>query len=57
MIQAERERVLEIRDAGSVASEVVEDVLAMLDIEESMLDVGGRGPSGRPERVFRAAHG
>jgi Na+/H+ antiporter len=38
MIQAERERVLEIRDAGSVASEVVEDVLAMLDIEESMLD-------------------
>ena len=38
MIAAERERVLEIRDAGSVASEVVEDVLAMLDIEESMLD-------------------
>jgi len=38
MIQAERERVLEIRDAGSVPSEVVEDVLAMLDIEESMLD-------------------
>jgi len=39
MIAAERRRVLEIRDAGSVASEVVEDVLAMLDVEESMLDV------------------
>ena len=32
-------RVLEIRSAGSVASEVVADVLAMLDVEESMLDV------------------
>lgn len=39
MIAAERRRVLEIRDAGSVPSEVVEDVLAMLDVEESMLDV------------------
>jgi Na+/H+ antiporter len=39
MIAAERRRVLEIRDAGSVASEVVEDVLLMLDVEESMLDV------------------
>lgn len=39
MIAAERRRVLEIRDAGSVPSEVVEDVLALLDVEESMLDV------------------
>jgi Na+/H+ antiporter len=39
MIAAERRRVLEIRDAGQVASEVVEDVLVMLDVEESMLDV------------------
>ena len=38
MIEAERGRVLEIRSTGSVASEVVSDVLAMLDIEESMLD-------------------
>ncbi|KAA1428355.1 cation:proton antiporter domain-containing protein [Nocardioides antri] len=38
MIEAERRRVLEIRSTGSVASEVVSDVLAMLDIEESMLD-------------------
>ena len=39
MIEAERRRILEIRSAGSVASEVVADVLAMLDVEESMLDV------------------
>ena len=38
MLQAERDRVLDIRDAGSVPSEVIEDVLAMLDVEESMLD-------------------
>ena len=35
MIEAERERVLEIRSAGTVASDVVAEVLAMLDIEES----------------------
>jgi CPA1 family monovalent cation:H+ antiporter len=39
MIDAERRRVLEIRKSGTVASEVVSDVLAMLDVEESMLDV------------------
>ena len=39
MIEAERGRVLEIRSSGSVASEVVSDVLSMLDIEESMLDI------------------
>jgi CPA1 family monovalent cation:H+ antiporter len=39
MIEAERARVLEIRSSGSVPSEVVADVLAMLDVEESMLDV------------------
>ncbi len=38
MIDAERARVLEIRSGGTVASEVVSEVLAMLDIEESMLD-------------------
>jgi CPA1 family monovalent cation:H+ antiporter len=38
MIDAERGRVLEIRSAGTVAHEVVEEVLAMLDVEESMLD-------------------
>jgi CPA1 family monovalent cation:H+ antiporter len=38
MIDAERRRVLEIRSTGTVPSEIVSDVLAMLDIEESMLD-------------------
>ncbi|CAN5446366.1 Na+/H+ antiporter [soil metagenome] len=41
MIEAERGRVLEIRSAGTTPSEVVADVLAMLDVEESMLDVAG----------------
>ena len=39
MIQAERERVLEIRDSGTAPSDVVSEVLAMLDVEESMLEV------------------
>ncbi|MGA8847663.1 MAG: cation:proton antiporter [Nocardioides sp.] len=38
MIRAERERVLEVRSSGATPSEVVADVLAMLDIEESMLE-------------------
>ncbi len=38
MIDAERARVLEIRSTGTVAHEVVDDVLSMLDVEESMLD-------------------
>jgi CPA1 family monovalent cation:H+ antiporter len=38
MIEAERARVLEVRSSGSVPSEVVSEVLAMLDLEESMLD-------------------
>ncbi len=38
MIEAERARILEIRDGGTVASEVISDVLAMLDVEESMLE-------------------
>ena len=38
MIEAERSRILEIRKSGTVASEVIADVLAMLDVEESMLD-------------------
>jgi len=42
MITAERERVLEIRNAGTVPSEVVSEVLAMLDVEESVLDHSAR---------------
>ncbi len=39
MLQAERARVLEVRSGGQIPHEVVEDVLAALDVEESMLDV------------------
>lgn len=39
MIEAERRRILEIRNEGRVASEVVAEVLATLDVEESMIDV------------------
>jgi CPA1 family monovalent cation:H+ antiporter len=39
MIAAERARVLDIRRSGQVASEVISQVLAMLDVEESMLDI------------------
>jgi CPA1 family monovalent cation:H+ antiporter len=42
MLAAERERVLAVRSGGTVASEVVSDVLAMLDVEESMLDAATR---------------
>lgn len=39
MLDAERAKVLKIRDTGQVDSEIVVDVLAMLDVEESMLDI------------------
>ena len=40
MIDAERRRVLEIRSTGKVPHEVIEEVLASLDVEESMLEFG-----------------
>ena len=46
MIDAERQRVLEIRGTGRVPSDVVAEVLAMLDVEESMID---RAASARAE--------
>jgi len=39
MIDAERARVLDIRNSGTVPSDVVAEVLTMLDVEESMLAV------------------
>ncbi|GAA5144979.1 Na+/H+ antiporter [Nocardioides marinquilinus] len=42
MIAAERERVLEIRSEGTTPSAVVAEVLAMLDVEESLLDTASR---------------
>jgi CPA1 family monovalent cation:H+ antiporter len=38
MIDAERARVLEARSSGEYAHEVVQEVLGMLDVEESMLE-------------------
>ena len=38
-LQAEREEVLRIRRTGTQEADVIEQVLAMLDIEESMLDL------------------
>ena len=38
MLEAERARVLEVRSEGRVPHEVVQDVLAALDVEESMID-------------------
>lgn len=38
MIQAERKRVLEIRATGKVPSDVIAEVLELLDLEESMLE-------------------
>lgn len=55
MIDAERKRVLEIRSAGTVAHEVVEEVLGMLDIEESMLDYS-QGQRRRVGTTVVAAH-
>jgi len=46
MIHAERARVLEIRSEGKVPSEVVSQVLGLLDIEESMLDAGSEAREG-----------
>jgi len=39
MLGAERARVLQVRDSGRYPHEVIDDVLRVLDVEESMLDV------------------
>ena len=39
MLNAERAKVLHVRTTGEIPHEVVEDVLATLDVEESMLDI------------------
>lgn len=59
MIAAERAKVLEIRSQGSVPSEVVREVLAMLDVEESMLDIAATDDdrSVRQERLSARSAG
>ncbi|WP_307861989.1 Na+/H+ antiporter [Nocardioides sp. SYSU D00065] len=46
MIEAERAKVLMVRSKGKVPSDVVSQVLGMLDIEESMLDAGTEARAG-----------
>jgi Na+/H+ antiporter len=57
MIDAERRRVLEIRSTRTVASDVVRDVLNILDVEESMLDVAASDEDAHAPRVRRSAAG
>lgn len=38
MLQAERETVLQVRDSGTLDYEILQHVLARLDLEESMID-------------------
>ena len=49
MIDAERARVLEIRSTGTVPSDVIRDVLTVLDVEESMLDAATGDEDDRDE--------
>ncbi len=44
MIEAERAKVLLVRSKGKIPSDVVSGVLAMLDVEESMLDAAAEAP-------------
>jgi Na+/H+ antiporter len=56
MIEAERERVLEVRSERTIPSEVVSQVLTMLDVEESMLDRATETQEGvRTANAFRLA--
>ncbi len=60
MIAAERAKVLEVRSEGSIPSDVVREVLAMLDVEESMLDVAStedEGPLPADRKAARAVGG
>ncbi|HET7432728.1 MAG TPA: Na+/H+ antiporter [Nocardioides sp.] len=57
MLEAERERVLEVRDTGQTPSEIVTEVLAMLDVEESMLDYGLEQRAGARGRTVSVRRG
>ncbi len=57
MIDAERAKVLEIRSTGTVASEVIRDVLRILDVEESMLDVASGEDDEASGRASRSMAG
>jgi CPA1 family monovalent cation:H+ antiporter len=46
LLAAERARVLQVRNTGQISSDVVAEVLAMLDLEESMIDEADTTTSG-----------
>lgn len=56
MLEAEREAVLEVRDAGTVPHEVLAEVLGALDVEESIIEMVDRSSSeDRDEDLVAAA--
>ncbi|MEO5665901.1 MAG: Na+/H+ antiporter [Nocardioides sp.] len=57
MIDAERQKVLKIRSTGTVPSEVVREVLGILDVEESMLDIATSDHESDAPRVRRVPTG
>lgn len=57
MIDAERKKVLEIRSSGTVASDVVREVLGILDVEESMLDIATADDDAQASRAGPVATG
>lgn len=57
MIDAERQKVLKIRSTGTVPSDVVREVLSILDVEESMLDISTTNTDEDAPRVGRMATG
>jgi Na+/H+ antiporter len=54
MLEAERARVLQVRSEGRVPHEVVKDVLAALDVEESMIDRRNQQRRALAERLTSA---
>lgn len=57
MIEAERSKVLLVRGKGRIPSDVVRQVLGMLDIEESMLDAGVSAREGVRNGSIAFTHG
>jgi len=54
MLQAEREELLKVRDAGVLDHEVLQAVLAVLDLEESLIDRFAEAEDETPTEPLRA---
>lgn len=54
MLRAERAEVLAIRDAGTVPHEVLQQVLAALDVEESVIEMADRDGTEERQEALRA---